>query len=101
MQKLWFFVQPAMQTMGLLRQVIRKIDGRMGGEILNTLYSMMESHGVDHRSSETLSFLFSRAIKPYLCILRTWVFEGQLGDRYNEFMIADNKKSKDERNLTE
>ena len=95
MQKLWFFVQPAMQTMGLLREVIRKVDGLLGGEILNTLYSMMESHGVDHRSSETLSFLFSRAIKPYLCILRTWVFEGQLGDRYNEFMIADEKIAKE------
>ena len=89
LRKLWFFVQPALHTMLLLRQVTERACG-MGGELLNVLHAMVFSQGVvDGRSSETLNFLLAQAAVPYLGMLRRWIFEGILEDPYNEFMVAE------------
>jgi hypothetical protein len=90
LQKLWFFMQPAIKTMLLLQGVAEEARSAKGGALLNVLHVMRESQGVvDDRSHETLRFLLARAAVPYLGMLRRWILEGMLEDPYREFMVAE------------
>ena len=88
MQKLWFFVQPALHTMLVLQEVCRCADGHAGGDLLNVLHALSDRDG-DEKSVDLHSFLLARAAAPYLEMLRRWIYEGVLDDPYHEFMVAE------------
>ena len=90
LQKLWFFVQPALHTMILLRDVCATAGTSSGGCLLNVLFTKADRGG-DEKSTELHAFLLARAAAPYLDMLRRWVYEGVLDDPYHEFMVAEDE----------
>jgi gamma-tubulin complex component 2 len=90
LQKLWFFVQPALHTMLVLRDVCATAGTFSGGALLNVLYAQADRGG-DEKGSELHAFLLARAAAPYLDMLRRWVYEGVLDDPYHEFMVAEDE----------
>jgi gamma-tubulin complex component 2 len=80
LQKLWFFVQPALHTLLCLRAVCNHCNRASGGALLNALSGCADRLCGDARAAELLGFLQARAAAPYLDMLRRWIYEGLLDD---------------------
>lgn len=80
LQKLWFFVQPALHTLQCLQTVCAACERTSGGALLNALSACADRFCGDARSAELLTFLQARAAAPYLDMLRRWIYEGLLDD---------------------
>lgn len=80
LQKLWFFVQPALHTLLCLEAVCVACTNATGGSLLNALSACADRFSGDARSAELLTFLQARASAPYLEMLRRWIYEGFLDD---------------------
>lgn len=100
LQKLWFFVQPAMQTLKALHNLVLDIEtdacGKgergttlRGGMLLNVLHAHAVAAGGELHTSKLLSFVLHECASPYLGMLQSWIHFGELQDPYGEFMIEE------------
>jgi len=102
LQKLWFFVQPAMQTLKALYNLVLDIeaDSRSkpergstttlrGGMLLNVLHAHAVAAGGEQHTTKLLSFVLTESAVPYLAMLHSWLHEGLVHDPYAEFMIEE------------
>eukprot|EP00741_Cyanophora_paradoxa_P002064 tig00000545_g2000.t1 len=98
LQKLWFFVQPAMQSMEVLDRVAceARRPGVSGGALLNALHALSATSGGDKASRDLFAFLLERASAPYFEMLQSWIYTGKFRDPYGEFMIEENERLRKE-----
>ncbi|KAG5191839.1 Spc98 family-domain-containing protein [Tribonema minus] len=88
LQRLWFYLQPTLRTMGDLDKVCQESQGLKGGQLVNRLRDMSRSGG-NSGSRHLYLFLLQRACVPYLDMLSQWIYTGALSDPYGEFMIRE------------
>jgi gamma-tubulin complex component 2 len=86
LQKLWFYLQPTLRTMERLDVVAASASDLVGGALLNRLREESACGG-DEASQSLMRFLIQRAGAPYLEMLGSWIYDGQLADPYGEFMV--------------
>ena len=86
LQKMWFYLQPALKSMGILAKVAERTFGTLGGALLNELASLRKGTG-DSTAQETYGFLLRNAALPYLEMLELWIYHGVIRDPFKEFMI--------------
>lgn len=93
LQKLWFYVQPCMQTMEILAVIGSGIDkgACTGGAVLSLLHEKTLSMIGDARAQELCLFLTQSACAPYFELLEKWIFKGVINDPYCEFMIEEHE----------
>ncbi|KAL2913523.1 gamma tubulin complex Spc97/GCP2 subunit Alp4 [Polyrhizophydium stewartii] len=116
LQKLWYYLSPSVETMGSLAALVAAIyeansnAGRAQGDeydvrhviepsninrnsglLLSILADRIISLGGNPEARKVHSYLLSQASMPYLGILHTWIFSGELEDPFNEFMIEERK----------
>jgi gamma-tubulin complex component 2 len=100
LQKLWFFVQPAMQTLKALHTLVTDIESDAsgkgergttlrGGMLLNVLHAHAVAAGGEQHTTKLLSFVLQESAAPYLGMLHTWIHQGIVQDPYGEFMIEE------------
>ncbi len=91
LQKLWFYVQPSLDTMSLLARVATAVaKGKCrGGKTLSALHKLTGSYSGDARSQQLLLHLASAACRPFFEMLGGWVFRGEVRDPYREFMVVE------------
>lgn len=100
LQKLWFFVQPAMQTLRALHSLVLDIESDSsgkgdrgttlrGGMLLNVLHAHAVAAGGEQHTTKLLSFILQESAAPYLGMLHTWIHQGIVQDPYGEFMIEE------------
>ena len=102
LQKLWFFVQPAMQTLKALYNLVLDIEADCrskpergstttlrGGMLLNVLHAHAVAAGGEQHTTKLLSFVLQESAVPYLAMLHSWLHEGLVHDPYAEFMIEE------------
>ncbi|CAN0159055.1 unnamed protein product, partial [Hapterophycus canaliculatus] len=88
LQRLWFYVQPSMRTMETLEALTVEVRESKGGDMLRRLKTLGGmGGGGDEASRQLYTFLFQQASVPYLEMLETWIYHGNLNDQYGEFMI--------------
>eukprot|EP00903_Cladosiphon_okamuranus_P016182 g14933.t1 len=88
LQRLWFYVQPSMRTMEALEALTVELKDLRGGAILRRLRIMGGAGGGGDEASRQLhTFLLHQASVPYMEMLETWIYHGDLNDQYGEFMI--------------
>ncbi|KAJ9048312.1 gamma tubulin complex Spc97/GCP2 subunit Alp4, variant 3 [Entomophthora muscae] len=105
--KLWFYFQPTLKTMKVLHEISLEISGRLnvgeessvkmiilpesakGGSILDLLERNMVRQSGDFETKQTYSFLLSYASVPYISMLYSWIHNGEIKDRFGEFMIEE------------
>lgn len=88
LQKLWFFIQPSLRTLGALDTVLYAAPSATGGALLNSVYRFASRSG-DAKARSLTHFLLERAASPYLRMLGRWVFHGSVEDPYGEFMVLE------------
>ncbi len=91
LQKLFFFVQPALRTLAALDDVVHAVGHRIGGALLNVLDRLRAESGGDRRVRALFTYLLGRAAVPTFEMLTRWVHHGDVDDAYGEFMIAVNE----------
>eukprot|EP00928_Gymnodinium_smaydae_P021740 TRINITY_DN18517_c0_g2_i1.p1 TRINITY_DN18517_c0_g2~~TRINITY_DN18517_c0_g2_i1.p1 ORF type:complete len:939 (-),score=233.35 TRINITY_DN18517_c0_g2_i1:43-2643(-) len=94
--KLWYHVQPSLDTMVVLHRVTSHVAGRIGGLVLNGIEEVMA------KSSLTLAldlceYLLEQASRPYFEMVSRWIYDGRLDDPYGEFFISESNRQRDER----
>eukprot|EP00762_Andalucia_godoyi_P000766 ANDGO_03807.mRNA.1 Spindle pole body component 97 len=93
LQRLWFFVQPAIQTMKVLSAVVSEIDDTeaVGGVLLNLLHKWSLKVAGDPAAKALLFFLMQKTAIPFFRMLEAWIYQGEIEDPYGEFLVAENK----------
>ncbi|KAF9174729.1 hypothetical protein BGX20_010127 [Mortierella sp. AD010] len=123
LQKLWYYIQPTMQTLssldvlvGVIRDAGKKeplneddVDieallnprvgipqERKGGSILAIIAGGMFNMSGDPVTKKLYGFLLNKASVPYISMLELWIHKGEILDPYEEFMIMESSKVKKE-----
>ncbi|KAL7540819.1 hypothetical protein ACHAXR_010403 [Thalassiosira sp. AJA248-18] len=93
--------QPSIRTMAILSQVVSTVRGKKGGELLNSLYSLMSlNYSGNEKGSELLQHLLTKCAAPYANMLQSWLRRGKVHDPYGEFMIEVTDKTFRENHVT-
>ncbi|KAF8982909.1 hypothetical protein BGZ46_000382 [Entomortierella lignicola] len=119
LQKLWYYIQPTMQTLssldvlvGVIRAAGKKetddedmddIEAllnprvgipleRKGGSILAIIAAGMFNMSGDPVAKKLYGFLLNKASVPYIAMLESWIHKGTIRDTYEEFMIVESNK---------
>ncbi|KAF9435799.1 hypothetical protein BGZ76_005507 [Entomortierella beljakovae] len=119
LQKLWYYIQPTMQTLssldvlvGVIREAGKKettgdedmddIEAllnpkegipleRKGGSILAIIAAGMFNMSGDPVTKKLYGFLLNKASVPYIAMLESWIHKGEIRDTYEEFMIVESR----------
>ncbi|KAF9899436.1 hypothetical protein BX616_003034, partial [Lobosporangium transversale] len=117
LQKLWYYIQPTLQTLSsldVLVGVIRVAGKReppkdefeallqpmdegiplesKGGSILAIIAAGMFNMSGDPVTKKLYGFLLNKASVPYIAMLESWIHKGEIRDPYEEFMIVESRK---------
>ncbi|KAF8938309.1 hypothetical protein BGZ58_001171 [Dissophora ornata] len=118
LQKLWYYIQPTMQTLSsldVLVGVIREAGRRetpdddveallnlkakegvplesKGGSILAIIAAGMFNMSGDPATKKLYGFLLNKASVPYIAMLESWIHKGEIRDPYEEFMIVESRR---------
>ncbi|KAF9406891.1 hypothetical protein BGZ94_002913 [Podila epigama] len=116
LQKLWYYIQPTMQTLSALDVLVNVIRdaGRVetpeddieallnpveeipleakGGSILVLIASGMSNMRGDPVTKKLYGYLLNKASVPYIAMLESWIHRGEIRDPYEEFMIVESRK---------
>ncbi|KAJ1487125.1 gamma-tubulin complex component protein, partial [Baffinella frigidus] len=100
LQRVWFYIQPAMQTLRVLSNLCLAIETNSplgaaasrtagsgsralrGGALLNVLIEHSAAAGGEQHSAKLFEFLVERAATPYLGMLEKWLYQGVVDDPY-------------------
>jgi gamma-tubulin complex component 2 len=103
LQRLWFYVQPSLQTMERLHHITSMIaeSKAIGGALLNVIERQMMQEG-DPAVRSLYVHLMMQASVPYFEMLEQWIYHGVIkdDDPYDEFQIQSHGHLKKE-NLRE
>ncbi|XP_015776279.1 PREDICTED: gamma-tubulin complex component 3 homolog [Acropora digitifera] len=78
-----------------LAALVDACKGKKGGALLSALYSNMQ-HG-DPFVKSLVRHILNLVSRPIRLILDRWIYEGELDDLYNEFFVAVDYDTKDDR----
>ncbi|KAG0425539.1 hypothetical protein HPB47_027311 [Ixodes persulcatus] len=98
LQKMWFYVQPALAYMETLASIVRTLrkENCYGGKILGALHKRTVSLTGDAKSRDIGLHLIKAASVPYFDMLERWVYRGHIRDPNAEFMVCDKSQVKKE-----
>uniref|UniRef100_A0A804HL95 Gamma-tubulin complex component n=1 Tax=Homo sapiens TaxID=9606 RepID=A0A804HL95_HUMAN len=97
LQKLWFYIQPAMRTMDILASLATSVDKGecLGGSTLSLLHDRSFSYTGDSQAQELCLYLTKAASAPYFEVLEKWIYRGIIHDPYSEFMVEEHELRKE------
>uniref|UniRef100_A0A8W4FHT6 Gamma-tubulin complex component n=1 Tax=Sus scrofa TaxID=9823 RepID=A0A8W4FHT6_PIG len=97
LQKLWFYIQPAMRSLDILASLATSVDKGecIGGATLSLLHDRSFSYTGDSQAQELCLHLTKAASTPYFEILEKWIYRGIIDDPYSEFMVEEHELRKE------
>jgi gamma-tubulin complex component 2 len=97
LQKMSFFVQPTLETLRHIDDLVRGIDAASrdrGGALLNIIYArLLDVGGASDVLQKLFLFLLEAAAQPFLAQLEAWLYSGTVDDPFLEFMIETTNSS--------
>ncbi|KAM4852161.1 gamma-tubulin complex component 2 [Thomomys bottae] len=97
LQKLWFYIQPAMRTVDILASLATSVDKGecVGGSTLSLLHDRSFNYTGDSQAQELCLYLTKAASIPYFEVLEKWIYRGIIHDPYSEFMVEEHELRKE------
>ncbi|XP_069867481.1 gamma-tubulin complex component 2 isoform X2 [Dipodomys merriami] len=97
LQKLWFYIQPAMRTVDILASLASSVDKGecVGGSTLSLLHDRSFNYTGDSQAQELCLYLTKAASVPYFEVLEKWIYRGIIHDPYSEFMVEEHELRKE------
>jgi hypothetical protein len=72
-----------------LKRLVIEAGDKKGGSLLNVIYRLMINSS-DRSIRDLYEFILEKSAAPYIQILKKWIFEGILEDRFDEFIVKEN-----------
>eukprot|EP00743_Colponemidia_sp_Colp-15_P006425 GILK01006915.1.p1 GENE.GILK01006915.1~~GILK01006915.1.p1 ORF type:complete len:955 (+),score=184.16 GILK01006915.1:253-2865(+) len=91
LQKLWFYLQPALKTLGFLERIAQEAANRIGGDLLGVIYGVMND-STDAHAKALGNHLLQRASVPFVSMLDAWIYQGVIEDPYQEFLVKEDSE---------
>ncbi|XP_049848365.1 gamma-tubulin complex component 2-like [Schistocerca gregaria] len=93
LQKLWYYIQSALEILGLVRNLVWEIseEKKIGGDLLNLLYKKWQEM-MGENTQELFLFLLKRTSEEYWKILKSWIYKGRIKDPYGEFLVQEEEE---------
>jgi sarcosine oxidase delta subunit len=89
LQKIVYLLHPSKATLvGVLHPLTKRMSECSGGRLLDVLHSLLLEQG-DSKARAVLLHILDQASAPFLEMLSSWLFRGDLNDPYQEFMIKE------------
>ena len=78
-------------TMGLrlMSLMVEEAKSRKGGQLISMIHGFSTSHG-DPFVGAFAERMLSRVTRPFYDMLRQWIYDGELSDPYQEFLVIEN-----------
>lgn len=96
LQSAWFYCQPAAPALRLMANVASRAYHLKGANIINLLHREGCDHAGDAAVSNLVQRLTNAAAAPYVRAVEQWVYDGQVEDPYDEFLIVERTDMKKE-----
>ena len=96
LQSAWFYCQPAASALRLMANVASRAYHLKGASVLNLLHREGADHAGDNAVSVLVQRLSKAAAAPYIRAVELWVYDGQVDDPYDEFLIVEQNSMKKE-----
>ena len=96
LQSAWFYCQPAASALRLMANVASRAYHLKGAMLLNLLHRESCEHAGDNVVSVLVQRLSKATSAPYIRAVELWVYDGQVDDPYDEFLIVEQKAMKKE-----
>jgi len=94
--KLWYHLQPSMDTFAVLHRIVARVYGHTGGSVLNGIEEVMVRSSLTS-AQDLCEFLLQQASRPYFDMISKWIYEGRLDDPYYEFFVSESPRVRDEK----
>ena len=94
LQAAWFYCQPAAPALRLMAGVASRAYFLKGASVLNLLHREGCEHAGDSAVLALVQRLSKAAFAPYCRALELWVYDGQVDDPYDEFLILEQQEMK-------
>ncbi|QDZ23952.1 gamma tubulin-interacting protein [Chloropicon primus] len=90
LHSMWYYCQPSVGMLKTVSDMLTKIinEDLRGAEVLNAIHDTLQNNKGDQSRHQVVLSLMKGACKPYLKMLRSWLYEGKVEDPYNEFCIV-------------
>eukprot|EP01119_Soliformovum_irregulare_P025485 TRINITY_DN9459_c0_g1_i1.p1 TRINITY_DN9459_c0_g1~~TRINITY_DN9459_c0_g1_i1.p1 ORF type:complete len:506 (+),score=121.48 TRINITY_DN9459_c0_g1_i1:102-1619(+) len=100
LQKMWFYIQPMMQTIDTLHDITKEVTDQRGGMLLNLLYSKLTLQAGNTKTVDMIKDLLTTSCVPLFEMLEEWIYWGKINDPHREFFIQEHLEMEKE-NLNE
>ncbi|KAF8820942.1 Spc97 / Spc98 family protein, partial [Cardiosporidium cionae] len=99
LQKLRVFVQPALTMFTVLQKLVCTLyeqgrcqrDPVAGGQIINSIHSLLQRLAKGDVCRQLCEFLLRQAAIPMCKMVEKWIYRGLIDDPYNEFFIKEDR----------
>ena len=89
LQAAWFYCQPAAPALRLMASIASRSFYLKGASVLNLLHREGCEHAGDSAVLALVQRLSKAASAPYSRAIELWVYDGQVDDPYDEFLIVE------------
>ncbi|RYH25587.1 Spc97/Spc98 family protein, partial [archaeon] len=90
LQKFVYLLYPSSKVLYVLDMLCKEVSEKVGGELVNSLYALYLHQG-DPESKVLYQRLLEKAVVPYIHIISSWIFRGELVDNYHEFLLVEDR----------
>ncbi|KAJ5924502.1 hypothetical protein N7466_008689 [Penicillium verhagenii] len=89
------WTRDATMALRLMSLIVEESRDKKGGQLISLIYGFSSSHG-DPFVCAFAEKLLVHVTQPFYDMLRSWIYDGELSDPYEEFFVAEGKGKSDE-----
>ncbi|KAJ5287962.1 hypothetical protein N7478_003648 [Penicillium angulare] len=89
------WTRDATMALRLMSLIVEESKDKKGGQLISLIHGFSSSHG-DPFVCAFAEKLLAHVTQPFYDMLRSWIYDGELSDPYEEFFVAEGKGTSDE-----
>ncbi|KAJ6028351.1 hypothetical protein N7540_003927 [Penicillium herquei] len=89
------WTRDATMALRLMSLIVEESKDKKGGQLISLIHGFSSSHG-DPFVCAFAEKLLAHVTQPFYDMLRSWIYDGELSDPYQEFFVAEGKNTSDE-----
>ncbi|KAJ5760933.1 hypothetical protein N7520_008089 [Penicillium odoratum] len=89
------WTRDATMALRLMSLIVEEARDKKGGQLISLIHGFSSSHG-DPFVCAFAEKLLVHVTQPFYDMLRSWIYDGELSDPYEEFFVAEGKGKPDE-----
>lgn len=89
LHSMWYYCQPSVGMLKAVSDILTVVINKdlRGADVLNVIHASLQHNKGDKSKHDVVLSLMKAACRPYLRMLKGWLFEAKVEDPYCEFMV--------------